>query len=155
VDLGELLQTLSSGRPIAAMEAPPRKNEKVKPALSSLPQTWEGFMTYIKDHDSPMYAVLSKAAASLDNGEIILKSASSFLSGQIGKMLPNIKKRTAAFFQEALKIRIEEIPESANGENGTQKKRPSELRTEAMQSPFVKEVIAEFGGTITNVKAKE
>jgi hypothetical protein len=132
-------------------------------------------MSYIKGHDSPIFAVLSKTSCvSQDEGEITIGSPAPFLTEQIKKMLPEIKKVAAAFFRKDVNLKLEEISKAsgdqgdlpvqtgannpavfARSAKGGAKKKSSDLGDEATQSPIVKEVISQFSGTITDVKIKK
>ncbi len=182
VDLSQLIDIISSGRPVVKVESPyTHTTDRLKKPIPSLPRSWDGFMSYIKDHDSPIFAVLSKASCvSEDEGEITIGSPAPFLTEQIKKMLPEIKKVAAAFFKKDVNLKLEEISEppgdqgdlsvqtgvhnpavsapsapSAKGGADGAKGKPSDLGDEAIQSPIVKEVIAQFSGTITDVKKKK
>ncbi|MCD6569353.1 MAG: DNA polymerase III subunit gamma/tau [Deltaproteobacteria bacterium] len=174
VDLSQLIDAISSRRTVAKVESPPaHTTDKFKKPLSSLPKSWDGFMSYIKNHDSPIFAVLSKASSVLeDENKIIISTPTPFLTEQIKKMLPEIKQVTSTFFKKEINIKIEEVkgdlssqsslPEQTGANNSPIPSAPPlvneklpDLNAEAIQSPIVKEIISQFDGTITDVKAKK
>ncbi|MRR14245.1 DNA polymerase III subunit gamma/tau [archaeon] len=59
-DLQQVIQALSNrqGLPSLRQQTKPGADEKYKKPLSSLPHTWEGFITHLKDHDQSLYAML-------------------------------------------------------------------------------------------------
>ncbi|HOS28893.1 MAG: DNA polymerase III subunit gamma/tau [Desulfomonilia bacterium] len=156
VDIRQLISRMHSeqapapaGRP-SPPAAPAVRN---KPPLSSLPRSWEGFMTFLKDHDQPMYGMLATVSASDgDQGGVILTCANQFIADQIRKALPEILKKAQAFFPSEIGIQVavqEAQPQAVR------KPRPSEARANAMKSSVVKEVLAEFNGVVRDVKPIE
>ncbi len=120
---------------------------------SSLPLSWEGFLSYLKDHDQPLYAIVSSAALEQDNGnEVVLSCASQFLTEQLKKALPDLTSRAKAFLQKDIVLKVE-IRDAGMIEN--KKPKPSEIRTQALKSPLVKDIMAEFNGVVKNVRPKE
>ena len=120
---------------------------------SSLPLSWEGFLSYLKDHDQPLYAVVSSAALEQDNGnEIVLSCASQFLTEQLKKALPDLTNRAKAFLQKDIVLNVA-IRDAAAIEN--KKPKPSEIRTQALKSSLVKDIMSEFNGIVKNVRPKE
>jgi DNA polymerase-3 subunit gamma/tau len=155
VDLEQLIHALSSGRPSIPEHPIMPVQDTTKKPIASIPKTWDGFAAYVKDHDPPLHAILSKVSSVTQNeSEIVITCPTSFLMDQVEKMLPDVKKRIAAFFKKDFAIRLDKEKETANANNGANGKKRSDLKAEAMQSPIVREILAEFNGTITDVKAK-
>jgi DNA polymerase III subunit gamma/tau len=120
---------------------------------SSLPLSWDGFLLYLKDHDQPLYAIISSAAVEQYNGNtVVLSCPNQFLADQLKKTLPELSKRAKAFLQKDIVLNVE-IKEADMIEN--KKPKPSEIRSQALRSPLVKEIITEFNGVVKNVKPKE
>ncbi|MCK7471328.1 MAG: hypothetical protein MZU95_11540 [Desulfomicrobium escambiense] len=120
---------------------------------SSLPLSWEGFLSYLKDHDQPLYAIVSSAALEQDNGnEVVLSCASQFLTEQLNKALPDLTNRAKAFLQKDIVLNV--VMRDADAiEN--KKPKPSEIRTQALKSSLVKDIMSEFNGIVKNVRPKE
>ena len=54
--------------------------EKYKKPLSTLPHSWDGFVTFLKDHDQPLYAMLTSTNRISEKEDIILWLAQVLLS---------------------------------------------------------------------------
>ncbi len=157
-DIQELMRTVTSRqgpvpvRPAAPAAAAPDKHRK---PLSSLPQSWEGFVAYLKDHDQPMYAMVTSAGRTVedqDNTGMTLYCANQFMAEQLRRALPDIRKKAQAFFKKDLQIRVEMLEAAGPAEK---KPRPSEVRANVMKSPVVKEILSEFNGVVRDVKPGE
>ncbi|HVN71035.1 MAG TPA: DNA polymerase III subunit gamma/tau [Desulfomonilia bacterium] len=155
VDLQNLIHSISSRTgalpsghvqhisPVEVYKRPP----------SSLPLSWEGFLSYLKDHDQPLYAIVSNTVVEQDNSnEVILMCPNQFMAEQIKKALPDLSQRAKAFLQKDISLNVE-IKENNFTEN--KKPRPSEIRAQALKTPLVKEIMAEFNGVVKHVKPKE
>jgi hypothetical protein len=110
-------------------------------------------MTYLKDHDQPMYGML--ATVSVVDGEqggVTLTCTGQFITEQVRKALPEILKKARAFFRREIDIQVlaQEAPPQA-----VRKPKPSEARANAMKSSVVKEVLTEFNGVVRDVKPIE
>jgi DNA polymerase III subunit gamma/tau len=155
VDLQNLIQTLSS-RTSAMPSGHVQQTSPVeiyKRPPSSLPVSWEGFLTYLKDHDQPLYAIMSSAAVEKDNGnEVVLTCQNQFMAEQLKKALPELSKRARAFLQRDIVLNVE-MKENLIIEN--KKPKPSEIKAQALRSPLVKEIMSEFNGIVKNVRPKE
>ncbi|HOG84086.1 MAG TPA: hypothetical protein PLY14_05095, partial [Deltaproteobacteria bacterium] len=68
------------------------------------------------------------------------------------KSLPAIAQRAQAFLQKEIVLHVEV---SENAEADLRKPKPSQVRAQALKSPMVKEIVAEFNGTVKHVKPKE
>lgn len=155
VDLQNLIQAVSSRGAVL----PTGHTQQISPVEiyrrppSSLPLSWEGFLSYLKDHDQPLYAVASNAALEQDNGnEITLSCANQFFTEQLTKALPDLTSRARAFLQKDMVLNVA-IRDAAVIEN--KKPKPSEIRTQALKSSLVKDIMSEFNGTVKNVRPKE
>lgn len=155
-DLQQLIQTVSTRQGPVSVRQPaqvPAASEKYKKPLSSLPQSWDGFVSYLKDHDQPLYAMLATASQVSENQESVgLLCANPFIAEQIKKALPEIRKKAQAFLKRDVEILVElqEITQQA-----AKKLKPSEIRANAMKSPVVKEILSEFNGVVKDVKSGE
>jgi DNA polymerase III subunit gamma/tau len=154
-DLQGLIQAISS----RAGSIPSTPAVQVSPAElyrrppSSLPLSWDGFLTYLKDHDQHLYVIVSGAAAEQDsNDEVRLVCPNQFHADQIRMSLPEIALRAKAFLQKDLTLVVEVL---GNGAPEGRKPKPSEVRSQAMKSPMVKELMEQFNGTVKHVKPKE
>jgi len=110
-------------------------------------------MSFLKDHDQPMYAMLDTASRGNETQEgVTLLCANQFITEQIRKALPEVRKKAQVFFRKDLEILVEmkEDPQPA-----ARKPRPSEIRTNALKSAMVKEVLSEFNGVVKDVKPVE
>lgn len=155
VDIQQIIQALS-GKQGAVQMRPALQNpsvERVKKPLSSLPHSWDGFVAFLKDHDHPLYAMLTSAPRINENENAVqLTCQSSFITEQIRKALPEIHKKAQVFFQKDIRIQVETV--DAQDQN-VKKSRPSEVRAQVMKSPMVKEIMAEFNGMVKDVKPNE
>ncbi len=154
-DMQKLIQALS-GKQVPAqarqtVQIPAA--EKVKKPLSTLPHSWEGFVAFLKDHDHPLYAMLTSTnRMSEEEDAVVLACQSSFIAEQIKKALPEINKKAFTFFQKDFRIQIEIIDSQ---DQNAKRQRPSEVRAQVMKSPVVKEIVAEFNGVVKDVKPNE
>ncbi|MGC9324505.1 MAG: DNA polymerase III subunit gamma/tau [Desulfomonilia bacterium] len=154
-DLQELIQAISSRSGVLPIgqPAPVSSVEMYKRPPSSLPISWEGFLSYLKDHDQPLSAILASVALLSDEEDkIILESPTTFLAEQVKKAMPAIQKRAKLFLKRDISILVN-VREKQHTEPA--KKKPSEIRAQVMKSPLVKEIIAEFNGVLRDVKPKE
>ena len=155
VDLQHLIHSISSRAgsfPGTAVQ-PNSSIDIYKRPPSSLPLSWEGFLSYLKDHDQPLYAVASSAVAEQNNrNEIILSCPNQFFAEQVKKALPELSKRANAFLQKELTLNVETRETDASE---SKKPKPSEIRIQALKSPLVKEIMTEFNGVVKNVKPRE
>ncbi len=155
VDMQELIRSLST-RPGALPYTPVRRPAGVdtyKNPPSSLPSSWDGFISYLKEHDPPLYAVVTNARTLQEGeGRVTLVCANSFLADQIRRTLDEITSRARAFLGRDLSIEVR-VDESA--QDAQIRPRPLEIRNAALQSDLVREIMAEFDGTVTHVKPKE
>jgi DNA polymerase-3 subunit gamma/tau len=127
--------------------------EKYKRPPSSIPISWDGFITYLKDHDQPLFAILSNTTVmSEEDNKVVLLCAGAFLADQVKKALPEIIKRAHAFLKKDIGIEVE-VQDAKEQEN--RKPKPSQLRAQAQKSPMVKEIMAEFNGVVRDVKPRE
>ena len=155
VDLQSLIQTISTrSGTLPAGHAPQISSvEMYKRPPSSVPLSWDGFLTYLKDHDQPLYATVSYTSLLQEKDDgVILTCPNQFLAEQVKKALPELSKRANAFLKKDITITIELI-ETHLPEN--KKPKPSEIRSQALKSPIVREIMAEFNGVVRNVKPKE
>ncbi|MGI6385551.1 MAG: hypothetical protein ACOX2W_00165 [Desulfomonilia bacterium] len=157
-DIQQLIQAVTSRqgpmpvRPAAPAAAAPDKHRK---PLSSLPRSWEGFVAYLNDHDQPMYAMVTSAGRTIedqDGAGVTLYCANQFMTEQLRRALPDIRKKAQAFFKKDLQIRVEMLEAAGQAEK---KPRPSEVRANVMKSPVVKEILSEFNGVVRDVKPGE
>jgi len=154
-DLQSLILAISSrGGPLPHAPNPPASPvDLYRRPPSSLPVSWEGFLASLKDHDAPLHAMVSSATAEQDgDGGIRLICPSEFLAEQVKKSLPAIAQRAQAFLQKEIALHVE-VHE--NAEADLRKPKPSQVRAQALKSPMVKEIVAEFNGTVKHVKPKE
>jgi DNA polymerase III gamma/tau subunit len=153
VDLRQVIQFINSkpGTLPLRQAVAASANDKFKKPLTTLPHSWEGFVSYLKDHDQPLYAMVASAKnVGESDAAVVLRYDSAFIAEQSRKELPEIRKKAAAFLQREVDIRIE-APEGAEA----RKPKPSEIRAQAMKSPVVKELLAEFNGVVKDVKPNE
>jgi len=158
VDLNQALNALASGKvpslPVAPLSQSRTADDQHKKPIDDIPKLWEGFLTYLNDHDRPLYAVLSKAPlVSEGDGNIILKASSRYIAEQVDKILNDVMKRARDFFKKDIRVKIELDDSVADAAND--KPRPSEMRAKAFESPVVKEVIHQFDGVIRDVRQKK
>lgn len=153
VDIQELVRAVSS-RQVALPTTRERTQGRVevyKNPPSSLPVSWEGFVAFLKEHDLPLYAVVTNARvqeSGPDSFRLVCKGA--FSLEQARKALADIEKRAEAFFGRGVAFAVE--LEENGGSTGP---RPSELRAAALRSSAVKDLVSEFDGTVRHVKPKE
>ncbi|MDT8273568.1 MAG: DNA polymerase III subunit gamma/tau [Desulfomonilia bacterium] len=155
-DLQELIKAIStrSGVIPIGQAAPVTTVEMYKRPPSTIPISWDGFLAYLKDHDQPLFAVLSSTALVSEEGEkIILECPSTFLADQVKKSLPEIYKRAKLFLKRDISILVN-VQENQLQKHSV-KPKPSELKAQAMKSPLVKEFMTEFGGVVRDVKPRE
>ena len=155
-DLQQLIEMLAN-RPAGSIPArqPAQVSpvEKYKRPPSSIPLSWDGFITYLKDHDQPLYAILANTTVmSEEDTKVVLQCSGGFLGDQVTKALPEITKRAKVFLKKDIDIRVE-VQDTPSPE--TKKLKPSELRANALKSPVVKEIVAEFDGVVRDVKPNE
>lgn len=154
VDMQQLVQAVSSRSGALPAGIPQQISpvEMYKRPLSTIPQSWEGFLSFLKDHDQPLFAIASSAPLK-EEGEdrVILSSPNQFLADQLKKAVPDLSKRARAFFQKDMSITVE-IHEVHTSDK---KQKPSEVRAQALKTPIVREIMAEFNGVVKNVKPKE
>lgn len=156
-DLQELLE-MAAGRSsgsIPARQQPVQASpvEKYRRPPSTIPLSWDGFITYLRDHDQPLYAILANTTVmSEEDSKVVLLCNGSFLAEQVKKSLPEVKERANAFLKKdvEIEIRLQDIPLAEN-----RKPKPSQLRADALKSPVVKEIMVEFDGVVRDVKPKE
>lgn len=155
-DLQQLLEMASAGPPGSIPARPPSQispEEKYKRPPSTIPLSWDGFITYLKDHDQPLYAILANTTViSEEDGKVVLLCTGGFLAEQVKKGLPEILKRANAFLKKDVDIQVQ-VQDISPQENP--KPKPSQLRADAIKSPVVKEIMAEFDGVVRDVKPKE
>ncbi len=156
-DLARVIDVISSGKvptlPEVTIKPSPKEPGQYKKPIDGHPRLWEGFISYLKDHDHPLYAVLSESRLVSENeGVVVLSVSSSFLANQVNRMLPDVTKRAQGFFNRDIKI---EIRLEDGGQEGEDKPTPSEIRTKAMKSQVVREVLSQFNGVIRDVKPKK
>ncbi len=155
MDLQNLIQAVSSRGGVLPSAHPQQISpvEIYKRPPSSLPLSWEGFLSYLKDHDQPLYAVASNAAVEQDNGnEITLSCANQFFKEQLNKALPDLTSRAKAFLQKDIVLNV--VIRGADAVEN-KKPKPSEIRTQALKSSLVKDIMSEFNGIVKNVRPKE
>ena len=87
-----------------------------------------------------------------DNAGVTLYCANQFMTEQLRRELPDIRKKAQAFFKKDLQIRVEMLEAAGPAEK---KPRPSEVRANVMKSPVVKEILSEFNGVVRDVKPGE
>ncbi len=150
-DIRELLQ--NPGARSSAAPSPPKRPPTFKRPLSDLPKSWEGFITYLKGHDQPLYALLSKTnLAEEGDGAVKIFASGRFLADQLNAAQSDMLKKASAFFGKEVRVEVEVL---SSGSQAVRKPRPSEVRHQLRQDPLVKEVIAEFGAEIKEVRSKE
>jgi len=154
-DLQQLIESVSTNvghdsLPKIRKTAPAHTPKK---PISSLPVSWEGFIAFLKDHDHPIFAMLSQARLkSEDDGRVVLLSPNSFITEQIKKGMPEINKRVKTFYRREMPIVVDTDENKIAAEK---KPKPSELRSEALKSTVVKEIMSEFSGVVKDVKIAE
>jgi DNA polymerase III gamma/tau subunit len=154
VDLQQLIQAISSKGAVLPQTASPQASQVdlYRRPPSTLPVSWEGFLAYLRDHDSPLHAMITSAQVEqAGQDEVRLICPSQFLADQILKALPDIASRASAFLQKDISLKVEV---QGNGD-GARKAKPSEMRAQAMKTPIVKEIMMEFDGVVRNVKPRE
>jgi len=155
LDLKQAIQAVSSksaGIPSVQSQVS-QKHEMYKRPLSSIPHSWDGFISYLKDHDQPLSALLARASLESENQEkITLVVPNTFMAEQLGQSLSEIKAKVKVFFQSDISI---DVVVSEDQSNANPKPRPSEIRSQALNTPVIKEIITEFDGVVKNVKPKE
>lgn len=154
LDIQQVIRSFSGMQGIAPNKPAPQISavDKYKKPLSTIPHSWDGFISFLKDHDQPLYAMLTSASPINENEEnIVLLCTSSFITEQIKKALPEILKKAKAFLQKDIRIQIE----AQDHPQQNVKIKPSEIRANVMKSPVVKEVLAEFNGVVKDVKPNE
>lgn len=153
VDLKQVIRLVTSrpGQlPLRQTVSPPQADRLKKP-LSALPHSWDGFVSFLKDHDQPLFAMVSSAVnASVDEGVVVLRYQNAFIAEQSRKELAEIRRKAESFLQKEVEIRIETLEEPE-----ARKPKPSEMRAQAMKSPLVKQVLTEFNGVVKDVKPHE
>jgi DNA polymerase III subunit gamma/tau len=155
VDIQQLIQVVSS-RPGALLSGhTPQVSsiEMYKRPPSSIPQSWDGFLAFLKDRDQPLYAMVTYASLRQEDGDkVVLSCPNQFLADQVKQASAELAKRAKAFFQKDISIIIEvnevDLPDN-------KKQKPSEIRSHALKTPIVREIMAEFDGVVKNVKPKE
>jgi DNA polymerase-3 subunit gamma/tau len=155
VDIQHLIQAISTRAGSLPAGYPPQVSpvEMYKRPPSTVPLSWDGFLAFLKDHDQPLFAMVTSAALVQENEDhVILTCPTQFLAEQVKKALPELSKRAKNFFQKDIDIAIE-VKEADLPENRKQK--PSEVRAQALKTPIVREIMAEFNGVVKNVKPKE
>jgi DNA polymerase-3 subunit gamma/tau len=153
VDLKQVIQVITSkpGTLPLRQTVVASTGDKFKKPLSTLPHSWDGFVSYLRDHDQPLYAMVASAKNVGESDDtVVLRYDSAFIAEQSRKELPVIRKKAEAFLQREVEIRIE-APEGGEA----RKPKPSEIRAQAMKSPVVKEILAEFNGVVKDVKPHE
>lgn len=151
-DLQQIIQT-AAGRqgPVPIRQSSQASlAERYKKPLTALPHSWDGFLSFLRDHDQPLYAILANTTRKDEKEDTIgLLCDNPFIGEQVRKALPEIGRKVQAFFQKDVKVQIE-IRESS--QQGARKPKPSEIRAHAMKSPLVKEILTEFNGVVKDVK---
>ncbi len=155
-DLQQLIELLAN-RPAGSIPtrqtAPVSPVEKYKRPLSSIPLSWDGFITYLKDHDQPLYAILANTTVkSEEDATVVLLCSSRFIGDQVNKAIPEVTKRARAFLKKDIDIQVE-VQDTLSNES--KKPKPSQLRANALKSPVVKGIVAEFDGVVRDVKPSE
>lgn len=155
VDIQEIVRALSS-RPGSIPSAPalkPPAADVYKNPPSSASATWEGFVAFLKDHDPPLYAVVTGAdARQTGENRIRLECANTFLEEQVKRSMREITSRARAFLGRDIEI---EVVIDGGGLQEKSRATPHEIRNAALQRGIVREIISEFDGTVTNVKPKQ
>ena len=165
-DLQQMLELLANrpagSIPVSQQTArpqPARQPAQVSPAEnykrppSSIPLSWDGFISYLKDHNQPLFAILANTTVvSEEDMKVVLLSTGGFLGDQVKKELPAITKKARAFLKKDINIQVE-VQDTPSSD--TRKQKPSELRANALKSPVVKEIVSEFGGVVRDVKPSE
>ncbi|HPS93927.1 MAG TPA: DNA polymerase III subunit gamma/tau [Deltaproteobacteria bacterium] len=154
VDIRSLIQAVSS-RPAAlpAAHAPQRSPEPIGRPQTSGQATWDGFLAHLKDNDQSLYAMVSNVSLAREqDGQVVLIFPGQFLADQVRKCLPELTRKAGDFLRKPVAITVE-VKESGRQEN--RKPKPSEVRAEALKSPMVREIMAEFDGVVKNVRPKE
>ena len=155
VDLQQILRLVASRTAALPLSQPqpPSPPEKYRRPPASTPRSWEGFLSYARDHDQALSAILAKTELlSEDEGEVRLAVPSAFLAEQVNRSLPDMLKRVRAFFQSEMRLKVEVC---ADPNEAPPRPRPSEIRSQAANTPMVKEIVSEFDGVIKDVKARE
>jgi DNA polymerase III subunit gamma/tau len=112
-------------------------------------KTWKGFLGYLKNHEPALFSIISNAAYESESGDIIMLSVSSeFHAEQIRRDRTEIEKKANFYYERNIDIKIE-IKENIHHEHFP---RPSEIRAKAVNTPVVKEIMAEFNGTLRDFK---
>ncbi|HHO75639.1 MAG TPA: DNA polymerase III subunit gamma/tau [Deltaproteobacteria bacterium] len=148
----DLLATRPGAIPVR-QPSPVSPVERYKRPPSTIPLSWDGFLRYLNDHDQPLYAILANTRLISEQGSrVVLACTGSFFADQLTKALPEITKRAQAFLKNDVSIEVE----VQDGERHVNKKpKPSELRSQALKTPVVKELISEFDGALSDVKPRE
>jgi DNA polymerase-3 subunit gamma/tau len=154
MDIQQLIQSLTS-KPLPyqpALKPVERALDMYKRPPSTISRSWDGFLSYLKDHDQPLFAIISKTSLEKDDErKITLAAPSTFLAEQVTKGKKELEKKASAFLQREITIHIE-VREDASQSNSL---KPSELRAMVLNSPIVKELVTEFNGMVKDVKSKE
>jgi DNA polymerase-3 subunit gamma/tau len=154
MDIQQLIQSLTS-KPLPyqpALKPVERALDMYKRPPSTIPRSWDGFLSYLKDHDQPLFAIISKTSLEKDDErKITLAAPSTFLAEQVTKGKKELEKKASAFLQREITIHVE-VKEDASQSNSL---KPSELRAMVLNSPIVKELMTEFNGMVKDVKSKE
>ena len=150
-DLQQLTQTNDSKTDYKISTAAPHETEKKSRQINSYSaeKTWNGFLGYLKNHEAPLFSIVSNANyESDDNDTIVLSVSSEFHAEQIRRDHIEIEKKARQYYERNINIRIE-IKENLQRDNIM---KPSEIRAKAVNAPVIKEIMAEFNGTLRDFK---
>ena len=150
-DLQQLTQENDSNTNYLINATPPYETvQKSKPKdIFPTEKTWNGFLGYLKKHEAPIYSIISNATYESDDKDIIILSVSSeFHAEQIRRDRVEIENKAKFYYERKIDIKIE-IKENLQQEHFL---KPSEIRAKAVNTPVVKEIMAEFNGTLRDFK---
>jgi len=150
-DLQQLTQANNSNTKYKINTITPHEtDQKSRPRDTfSTEKTWNGFLGYLNNHEAPLYSIISNATYEGDDNDIIMLSVSSeFHAEQIRRDRVEIEKKANLYYERNISIKIE-IRENHQNEHSM---KPSEIRAKAVNTPVVKEIMAEFNGSIRDFK---
>jgi DNA polymerase-3 subunit gamma/tau len=150
-DLQQLTQTNNAKTDNKINAVAPKETQMQMMQMNSFPaeKTWNGFLGYLRNHEAPLFSIVSNAKyESDDNDAVILSVSSEFHAEQIRRDHVEIENKARQYYERDIKIRIE-IKENLHSDNII---KPSEIRAKAVNAPVIKEIMAEFNGTLRDFK---
>jgi DNA polymerase-3 subunit gamma/tau len=150
-DLKKLLDAPEETVKVFKQPEASRKIEPPKPLqVADEVKSWDGYKNLIKDNNPSLFRIISNCELSDETkGAIKICTSSEFNAEQLRRQQPEIKESLESYYNRNLNIQIEADINPSNRENQS---KPAEIRTKALNDPVVKEIMAEFNGTIKDVR---